>query len=268
MLKPVAEHPLLPVVGLTIGVVGLIFAYVFYRRSLRERKPRYAIFSNTLVQDLSSKLPELRITYDGAPQERVTVATIFFWNDGREAIRQADIASTDPVRIEIGEGAEILSARINYMTNKACDAILARPVNSPRTAMLSVAFLDRNDGVSVTLVHNGKDKHPVEIKGTVIGGKIELLVLTGNNRPKGWGWSFVESGLLFFYIFVLLYVPFVWMLPEPRVLADGTRVQGLSNFGLLISFVLFLAVLGAIFITLRVVVKLWPRVPEKLWIFS
>lgn len=268
MLKLIAEHPVLPIAGFIIGIVGLILAYVFYRRGLREKRPLYAIFSNTLVQDLSKRIPELRITYDGVPQERVTVSTIYFWNQGREAIRQTDIPDGDPLCIEIAEGAEILSARIQDVTNKACDAIVARPVNSPRTVLLSFAFLDRNDGVTVSLVHNGKDKHPVAIKGTIIGGEIERLALTWNNRPKGWGWKFVDSGLLLFYIFVLLYVPFVWILPEPRVLADGTRVQEVTNLGLLVYFVGFLAVIGALLATQRVVFKMLPRIPTRLWIFS
>jgi len=262
VLKPIAEHPLLPVAGFATTALAVVLAYVFYRRSLREKKPRYAVFSQTLVHDLTAKLPALRIMYDGIPQECVTVTTIFFWNDGREAIRRADIADTDPLRIVTPSGTDLLSARIQDVSNKACNVLLARPENSPSVAELSFAFLDHNDGFTVNLVHNGTEKDYVKIDGTLIGGKIERLKLDWENRPVGPAWNLLlVSSIIFSFLAITTIAN--WAYPGWRLSNEASSRHDIDAY--VYSFV----ILGMLLIWLgeKLIVKIMPRVPQRLWIF-
>ena len=262
ILKPIAEHPLLQITGFALTIIALVLAFVFYRRSIREKKPRYAVFSQTLIEDLPASLPSLRITYDDIPQERVTLATIFFWNDGREAIRREDIADTDRLRITI-EDAELLSAIVEDETNKACNILIARSLSSPNTAELSFAFLDHNDGFRIGVVHNGREKSGVKVEGTIIGGKIERLTLNLENRPAPRTLHlFLELAALFCVISLLTVLVESWI-PNWRLPDVDSAMRTIDIF--VISFA---AVAGVLFwLGGKFFYKITPRVPQRLWMF-
>lgn len=155
-------------VGAVIGVVGLVFGiYQLFRRS--GPKLAYQYVGQRLIDDGEGLLPgNVVIQYDGKPVKRLSLSQIIVWNAGDQAVRQADIVNSDPIRFSFDDDAEILSVEIEK-TTRAANECMVEPLPNRRGGFFyRFAFLDRNDGVLIRVLHTGSITRP-DCLGTVIG---------------------------------------------------------------------------------------------------
>ena len=92
----VLQTRLLSVVSIIVGLVGLVMAYVFYRRSRRAKEPCWAIRTRNLIAGSDSRLNDLEVLFKGHGVQDLWVSRVAFWNEGAETINRADLVATNP----------------------------------------------------------------------------------------------------------------------------------------------------------------------------
>lgn len=173
---------LIRVIAIAVTSIALLGLFLAWRGVRRERRPRYAYETHSVITASRCDVGQLEVLYNGARQQRLTLARVFFWNAGRQPIRAEDISEGDPITIELADGAELLSAEAILMTRPsvgfACSISPERPLVSARVAF---QLLERHDCGVALLIHNGPTHHPIKVGGTVIGSRpIERVPATVN----------------------------------------------------------------------------------------
>jgi hypothetical protein len=147
--------------SLAVATSSLVAAFIFYRKSRRDKTPCYSVTRQSIIENSAPLLPGLSVQFNGAVQEVITVAKVAFWNHGTETIARQDIAEAKPLAIVVDEGVEVLNATILKRIDIANQFKIGEPQkhdNAPTTVPVSFDFLDRGDGALVQIVHNGKEK--------------------------------------------------------------------------------------------------------------
>jgi hypothetical protein len=176
--QTLTSNPWLTLLSVIVAIVAVIVAIVFGIKSSRSRKPYFRKISATIVSDFTNKVQSIQMLFDGKPISDVTITRFLFWNAGRETIRKEDIAQSDPLRITVTDGKEILESKIVKENN---DASMFKLSPIGRTALdLSFDFAERNQGAIIQVIHTGKTEKDIDLTGTVIGaGKPKLV-----RRPR------------------------------------------------------------------------------------
>jgi hypothetical protein len=81
------------IISISLALISIVLAYIFYRRSQRFKEPCWAIRSITLIEGYSSKVEDLEITYKNKKVENLSISRILFWNSGRETVLRQDITT-------------------------------------------------------------------------------------------------------------------------------------------------------------------------------
>ena len=176
--------PWVTTIGIILGIIGPVLAIVFYYKSLRIKIPTYSVRSLNVVTDSITKVPNLEMQYLGVKVQNLTISNLAFWNDGRETMRNTDIAKTDPLRIEIKSGFEMLDAQIISVINKA-NQFKINTLQEKTVFKLDFEYVDRNEGVIIQIVHNGKTNDDVQMCGMIKGaGAPKRKEYTPRIEPK------------------------------------------------------------------------------------
>ena len=190
---------LLGLLGLTIGVIGVLLAIVFYYKPRKVKRPRYALSSLNLVSDFASRLDPLEINYAGERVENITVTKAAFWNDGSDTINGSDVPTADPISFGISDAFKILDSKLVYAKNPS-NKINIAPVGQSAVNM-NFEYLDKNDGAILRIVHTGKSSADIKIGGTIKGvGKPEAQV------PEKWAERFLYIETFFLFLSTVLIV--------------------------------------------------------------
>ena len=104
--------PFWNIISIGIAIIGIVLAYVFYRKGLRSKEPCWSVRNNVLVEGYSSKIGKLDIRFKDEQVENLSIARIAFWNQGAETLDRHDIETVNPLRIEADEEIEIQGNRI------------------------------------------------------------------------------------------------------------------------------------------------------------
>lgn len=170
------------ILGVIIGVVGIILAFMFYVRSKEKVKPSYAIITQELIGTSDRHLPEaVEIRYDGQPVPTLYKATIFFWNRGTKTLDQRDIAPSDLIKFHLqGSGAKLLEVRSIKATRSVLNPSFVQAKND---VTLSFDFLDREDGLALEVFYSGQDS-VIDCSGTVKGAKKGIQRRASKIKPE------------------------------------------------------------------------------------
>ena len=168
------ESFFLSLVSVSVTIASVVLAYVFYRRSRREKGPTHVIAQRTIIENKRPLLRGLSVHFIGVEQELITVANIAFWNRGAETILHSDIAEGKPLGVILGEGSNLLDARILKTSDSANQCRLGEPrTEADGRVVIPIDFdyLDRNEGMLIQLVHNGSRTHEVALVGKIKGAR-------------------------------------------------------------------------------------------------
>lgn len=162
------------IVGVTIGIVGIVIgiivSYYFYRKSLREKAPYWAISSNNLIQGFSSKVQDLQVIFQEKKVENLTISKILFWNNGAETIDKDDIGTINHIRIIPKKNILLLDGKI-LASNNESSQFNVRLNEDENCAYLDFAYLDEKQGAVIQIIHTGTSSQDLEVVGKIKGVK-------------------------------------------------------------------------------------------------
>lgn len=197
-----------PVSGTLLGLLtfaaGSALAVFLYRKALPLSRLDF-VSNDTIILDNRHSImkDDLEIRYRGSPIPRASTSVFAFWNSGNQTIHGDQIVSSDPLRIEVPEGVEILQAYIFASTRKVLDVKIV--ADGPRKqASLTFDFLDHGDGFAVFVGHTGSPRDAA-VLGTLRGVKQGPR---RRGRSKRERFSFlIGAVVLMLLIFALPYLP-------------------------------------------------------------
>lgn len=88
------------------------------------------------------------------------------WNSGARTVRGENIASDDPLRVELGDGAVVLDARVLKMSKPATKCAVRDNKGPNNSILLAFDFLDSRQGFLVEIFHTESGEVP-RLSGTV-----------------------------------------------------------------------------------------------------
>lgn len=172
-IQQLGTNPWLNTLSFTVTLLSAVLAVFFYFKAKRAKKPRYAKRSINIVEDLVSRFESLEILYEGKKIENLTVTKVAFWNDGNETLQSNDIASVEPITIEVQSGHKILKAQKIYEKNVA-NKIDLKESSSESHLLIEFEYLDKSEGAIFQLFHTGISNEDVIVRGIIKGaGKVK-----------------------------------------------------------------------------------------------
>lgn len=171
-------------IGLVLGVAGILFAVWTYLKTREVRQALYRIKSENIIGGPNPEFESrIEIRCDSVVIPRVTKTTVWFWNGGNRTIRRDDISKSDPIRIKLPDGAQVIEAKISGMTTPANSAGL-EAISSNRI-IPSFEFLDGRQGFACEILHTALPTD-VSMAGTLIGA----------GEPRLWNRKTLSSALM------------------------------------------------------------------------
>jgi hypothetical protein len=171
--------------GTLLGILSFIAAIIFYFRPRKQTRLSYVhLGEHVLGSALATLPPAIVVQYNGISIPRLTKSILIFWNSGENTVNGEDIVAKDPLRFQVGDDGQILSAAILKSSRAVNDfSILKTPVVGANEITFNFNFLDKDDGVVVEILHTSTDRKPC-IKGTLKGLPQGFRNLGQFIRPK------------------------------------------------------------------------------------
>lgn len=165
--------------AITLTAVGLFYGIVAYYRQNKKKEPVYWIHTTHLFRETVKDVKGLRIIYNDKEVSDLSSTRFVFWNKGKEAIKQTDIASKNPIKITIDSDYEIVDAFIDKFTNEDNNFIIEKQ-DDGKSILIKFEFMEMNDGVSINITHTAPSSEMFKVTGKVISGsKIEYARFAG-----------------------------------------------------------------------------------------
>ena len=186
-------------VGSLIGILGLIFGFVFFIKSYKTTVPCYQYSTNIIVGKKESEASKnIEILFLGKNVDNVKRTVVAIWNDGKHYLDNSVILREKPLTISFQDG-EILSHQIKSKTNESIVSTTNMSENGG--VIVEFNYLDYKDGVCVELIHTSNSNEPIlscTIKG-VKGGFInkgKITSTTPSKKPKKFYYIIPVMGFL------------------------------------------------------------------------
>jgi hypothetical protein len=166
-------------IGLIVGSIGIFLAFSFRPR------PRLAAQVNSLelvgVDD--AVLPnEIEFLYRGKKVPKVTLSRIAIWNIGNTTLRGDQIVESDPLRVVMAEGSNLLEVGILNRTREVNGFSTFPRSDRLNEFVCTYDYLDPGDGALIQVIHTGTAD--VEFAGTIRGIQKPVLNFTFLNKRR------------------------------------------------------------------------------------
>ncbi|MFL6255128.1 MAG: hypothetical protein ACJ74T_08890 [Pyrinomonadaceae bacterium] len=210
-------------IGVVIGVIGLVTGYIFYRRSRIYAELAYVASSIQMTGRNAMFPPELKIFYGDKEVDTVTQTNIILWNYGNSTIEGERIVESDPLRIVVSPGGEILTSEV--ITSRDVLALACKPFpGKPNELEITFDFLDTRDGALIRLTHTGNKK--TRVRGTIRG--IPEGVKDIGKIPPAVSKGFIR--VLFFMFSIPLVIGVILWSVVSDIEFRNTLIQMISSF--------------------------------------
>ncbi|HTB80263.1 MAG TPA: hypothetical protein VK717_05195 [Opitutaceae bacterium] len=158
-------------IGTTIGVIGIVTGYLFYRASIQfpslsffDSKPHSLVMNYGAVSDSPVRL----LRKDGSPvAQSVYTARLYLWNSGTVSLRRDSILK--PLNIE-AEGCEILDAKVAKVSRPDVTK-LSVAMAHPGAIGIVFDILEPTDGLTLTVLYAAPQPASFYLDGVVEGVK-------------------------------------------------------------------------------------------------
>ena len=151
------QNPLLNLVFLLLASVSILLSLVLYIKSRKYKRPCFNIRTFQLIEDSVNKIEAVEIRYQGERVQNLSLTKLALWNRGNDTVNIQDVASTDPLRIEIGPPAKLLGAELIYTTNPANNFRIL-PNLQTGEVKIDFEYFHTYEGMVVQLYHTGSRK--------------------------------------------------------------------------------------------------------------
>jgi hypothetical protein len=209
-IEMITGNPWFSFISLAVTVISLVAAFIFYRKSRREKTPCYGVIRQSIIENSAPLLPGLSVHFNGIVQEAITVAKVAFWNCGNETIVHQDVAEAKPLTIIVEKGVDVLGATVLKRTDSANQFQISEPQkqkDGSTSIPFGFDFLDSGDGGLVQVVHNGGQMTRVWVDGRIKGfhGNMQQYSPRPNQRVVASTMRVIRSRVLNAVV-VLLYL--------------------------------------------------------------
>ncbi|MCH9031608.1 MAG: hypothetical protein IIB00_05040 [candidate division Zixibacteria bacterium] len=245
------------VIGVGIGIIGLAVAYYSYAQSKRERIPRFVIEaarSEILRADRIAETPIriLKRNDDTEITEDVTSITFYFWNAGKEPIKEQHVRI--PITISIDDStAEILDFQVVKISHPVTQFVLTPHLsdgdsteNHLRSLQITFDILENEQGAVCQILYSGNREAKISING-YIEGFGDLISSTASMTSKTYEvWQVVIWLISVLILIALLkFLEYVFEISLKRVFRRWQRVLGFFSYlivaaGLIYFVIVFL----------------------------
>ncbi len=162
-------HNWLGIAELTVAIVSVILAIVFYRQSKRKIQLSYVVQQTQLLGASRGVLPEeVSILYQGNQISNLVKANYIIFNSGNEAIRHQDIVEGFPLAVTFSDTVFLLKASILKTSLPQNDVVIKPPTESEDTIEIDFSYLEPRHGFNIEFLYSGEIYEPA-ISGTIIG---------------------------------------------------------------------------------------------------
>jgi hypothetical protein len=161
-LRKFVSHPVVTLISLLIGVVGLFLAYSsreIIQLRVSDSKSHPMVVDTSVSQDLEVQWKGTKVA------EPVYLASFAIWNGGTRAIAREDVLK--PVQVVFPEGTKVLTCSIQQLTRDVIGASVLVEKNSDVVADFSI--LEPSDGFVVNILYAASKQQVVTIRGVVRG---------------------------------------------------------------------------------------------------
>jgi hypothetical protein len=160
------DNPWLNLVFLFLAIASIIVSFLLYFKSKKIKKPTYLIKSFNLIKRKATKIKQVKLYYDKEVINNLTVTKVSIWNKGNQTINNSDVAPKDPLRIEISNDFNFLSANIAYVKKEANNFKIS--LNKAKdNVIIDFDYFHTGEGVIVELYHTGTSSDDIKLFGTI-----------------------------------------------------------------------------------------------------
>ncbi|MBT2789183.1 hypothetical protein [Paraburkholderia strydomiana] len=156
-------------VGSIIGILGVVAAVITYFLTRQRSRFAYRTSGERLLGLTTEGLPpDITVQYRGQEIPRLTRTLVVFWNDGEKSVSGEDVVGSDPLRLRFADDARVLAATVLKQARNVCQVQARHNLAEPTDVEITFAFLDKNDGAVVEVLHTGKEREAAFL-GTIKG---------------------------------------------------------------------------------------------------
>ncbi|NCN52568.1 hypothetical protein GW943_02045 [Candidatus Parcubacteria bacterium] len=159
-----------------LTIIGFILTFVFYRKSIKNRKPLYAVRSTNLIKNAVGGINDLDISYLGSKVENLSIARVALWNSGSETINYDDVAKSNPMKVKCVNGSNFLAFEIIHKSNESNGFNIVPVVNPDDPGKhlqneleIKFDYFDKNEGIIIQFSHTGDSGDNIKITGDIKG---------------------------------------------------------------------------------------------------
>lgn len=160
------NNPVLNIVSLLLAIFGIVFTTYFYYKSKKSRIPIYIIRTINLVRENIKKIDTVEILYSGEKINNLSISKIAFWNAGKETISSDNISLSNPIKVVISDGFEILDTEILFQKNTAND-FKVKISEDNKSILVSFDYFDFEEGIVLQIFHTGNSSRDLLLDGKV-----------------------------------------------------------------------------------------------------
>lgn len=162
-------------VGSCLGLLGIIFAYYFYRKSLRIPVPKISFMSDHAISWPGSEEfpPGIQVLFEDKTVPRVARSVIRIWNSGTGCLTKDLISEHDNLKFSLENGGEFLAVSLLKQSSSASNCNVQINQDKLSEAHVTFDFLNHDDGMVIGLIHTDKNPRPT-FKGTLKGYQFKV----------------------------------------------------------------------------------------------
>ena len=133
----------------------------------KRKKPVFVCYSKPIITNKETSFNSLKVLFDNREVENLTESILFFWNKGRDAIRQSDILEDNPIRLEFPEGTKLY--RINYQRTSNMLKTFNITRDKHNVLLLNFDSMLYKEGICFRILHSGNESscEKITINGTL-----------------------------------------------------------------------------------------------------
>lgn len=165
----------LGLIGLLLGIAGVLATIYFYELSKSERQP-FLIIDPARVEILSSDraagVPITVLRKDGSEiKSSLNAVRFYFWNNGKESIKQSNILQPIIIRIDEPQ-ARIIDFKVLKISREVTNLQIQRnPNDADKSLLITFSILEQFDGVTGQIIYEGNPNSSISTLGVIEGAE-------------------------------------------------------------------------------------------------
>jgi hypothetical protein len=206
--------------GTVIGIlgifIGIVFSIIIYIKSKRRIEIAFYRRGLSIINGTHLLLDDLEVFYRKEKVQLLMKSSIHIWNNGNCAIKQADIATRDKLKIRWENELIVYHVELHVPKDNKNAIRIVEKIKDKEIA-IDFDYLNKDDGMEIVIFSNGIPSFFI-VTGTVIGSKKPIKEI----KDKRLGFSskiidYIQYSKIFSYIVLSVAVIFLglaWLAPD------------------------------------------------------